>query len=77
MESNEMRNPDRIDESQIRTNRQKSIDEMLGLISKIWHKYPDMRLLQLLLNVCLSDMDFYYMEDNLLEQWLHDHYDNI
>lgn len=55
----------------------KRIDEILKLISEIWHKYPDMRLLQLLLNVCLSDTDFYFIEDNLLEQWLHDHYDNI
>ena len=53
------------------------INEILELISKIWHKNPDLRLLQLLLNVCLSDTDFYYTEDNLLEQWLHDHYDNI
>lgn len=53
------------------------IDELLKLISEIWHKNPDLRLLQLLLNVCLSDTDFYYTEDNLLEQWLHDHYDNI
>ena len=59
-----MRNPDRI-------------DEILKLISKIWHKNPDLRLLQLLLNVCLSDTDFYYTEDNSLEQWLHDHYDNV
>jgi len=59
-----MRNPDRI-------------DEMLKLISEIWHKHPDMRLLQLLLNVCLSDTDFYYTEDSSLEQWLHDHYDSV
>ena len=53
------------------------IDEILKLISKIWHKNPDLRLLQLLINVCLSDTDFYFVEDELLEQWLHDHYDNI
>lgn len=53
------------------------IDKVLKLISEIWHKNPDLRLLQLLLNVCLSNTDFYYTEDNLLEQWLHDHYDNI
>ena len=64
MKENKMRNPERI-------------DEILKLISEIWHKNPDLRLLQLLLNVCLSNMDFYYTEDNLLEQWLHDHYDNI
>ena len=59
-----MRDPDRI-------------DEILKLISKIWHKNPDMRLLQLLINVCLANTDFYYVEDRILEQWLHDHYDNI
>ena len=55
----------------------KRIDRVLELISEIWHKYPDMRLLQLLINVCLADTDFYYTEDSLLEQWLHDHYDNM
>lgn len=55
----------------------KRIDEILKLISDIWHKNPDMRLLQLLLNMCLADTDPYYTEDGLLEQWLHDHYDNI
>jgi uncharacterized protein YihD (DUF1040 family) len=54
-----MRNPDRI-------------DEMLKLISEIWHKNPDLRLCQLIGN-CFTQggfrtqKDIYYVEDDELQ----------
>ena len=51
-----MRNPDRI-------------DEILELISKIWHKNPDLRLCQLLGN-CSALYDLYYVEDDKLQDEL-------
>ena len=47
------------------------IDEILKLISEIWHKYPDLRLCQLIENCFpeevdeygLRDVDLYYLED--------------
>ena len=69
------RNPDRIDESQIRTNRQESIDEILKLISEIWHKNPDLRLCQLIGNCFIwRETDLYYVEDNILQDKLIDKY---
>ena len=44
------------------------IYEMLRILSKIWRKYPDLRLGQLVLNGCPDDSGLYYMEDeDLLE----------
>ena len=55
---NEMRNPERI-------------DEILKLISEIWHKNPDLRLCQLIGNcvgsTSYSGEDLYYVEDNELQ----------
>lgn len=53
-----MRNPDRI-------------EPLLELVKKIWKKYPDLRLTQLLSNAALSsdewsDNDLYYLEDDKL-----------
>ena len=60
-----MRNPERI-------------DEILKLISEIWHKNPELRLCQLIKN-CFSeevddyglrDVDLYYLEDGVLQDRL-------
>lgn len=65
-----MRNPERI-------------DEILELISDIWHKHPDLRLGQLIGN-CLSidynyidgivEVDLYYIEDDKLQDILIEKY---
>ena len=61
-----MRNPERI-------------DEMLKLISEIWHKNPNLRLCQLLGN-CFTvggfrkQKDIYYIEDTELLSKLIDKY---
>ena len=41
----------------------KRIPELLRIISKVWYKYPDLRLGQLILNGCPTDAGLYYMED--------------
>ena len=49
-----MRDPDRI-------------ERVLGLISKIWHLFPDLRLGQLLYNFAgFGDRD-YHIDDNITE----------
>lgn len=53
----------------------KRIDVILQEISNIWHKYPDMRLGQLIGNV-LEGASLYYVEDNGLVNALKDMYDN-
>ena len=47
----------------------KRIDEITGLLNEIWHKYPDMRFWQLLLNIAWSDkrFDIWYLEDDEAE----------
>ena len=47
----------------------KRIDRILQEISNIWHKYPDMRLGQLICNV-LQDPALYYIEDEELVNYL-------
>lgn len=51
-----MRNPERI-------------DKITGLLNELWHKYPDMRFWQLLLNIAWSDkrIDLWYLEDDAAE----------
>ena len=44
----------------------KRIDEMLSTISEIWHKYPDLRLCQLLGNCFPAGGDLYYIEDDIV-----------
>ena len=64
-----MRNPDRI-------------DEILKLISEIWHKNPELRLCQLIANCFpghvdefgLRDLDVYYIEDSEIQKRLTDTY---
>ena len=51
----------------------KRIDIILQEISAIWHKYPDMRLGQLIGNV-LEGPSLYYVEDNSLVKALKDVY---
>ena len=68
-----MKDPERIDESKIRTNRQGSIDEILKLISEIWHRHLDLRLCQLIGN-CFEAKDLYHIEDTELLSRLIDTY---
>ena len=51
------------------------IESTLKTIKSIWNKYPDLRLGQLILNVC-SDSTLYYIEDDRLVQKLKDYYTN-
>lgn len=51
------------------------IESTLKTIESIWNKYPDLRLGQLILNVC-SDPVLYYIEDDKLIQELKDYYTN-
>ena len=53
----------------------KRIDVILQEISTIWHKYPDMRLGQLIGNV-LEGPSLYYVEDNSLVKALKDVYED-
>lgn len=53
----------------------KRIDVILQEISNIWHKYPDMRLGQLIGNV-LEGTGLYYVEDEGLVNALKDMYEN-
>ena len=53
----------------------KRIDIILQEISAIWHKYPDMRLGQLIGNV-LEGPSLYYVEDNSLVKALKDVYED-
>jgi len=55
-----MRDPDRI-------------DEILELISKVWHKNPDLRLCQLIGNIFI-EKDLYYVEDDRLQEALIEYY---
>jgi len=48
----------------------KRIEPMLNLIRNLWHKAPDLRLFQLLLNAVPSDNMAYYMEDEELVEAL-------
>ena len=52
----------------------KRIDVILQEISAIWHKYPDMRLGQLIGNV-LEGPSLYYVEDDSLVKALKDMYE--
>lgn len=51
----------------------KRIPEMCDLLSQIWKKYPDMRLGQLVFNVCRPDRDtskIFFIEDDKMEEIL-------
>jgi len=55
-----MRNPDRI-------------DRILGLISKLWHLFPDLRLGQLLYNFAGFGDENYHIDDDTTEKVLINH----
>jgi len=43
------------------------IDKILNAVSELWHKYPDLRLTQLIANCFPSSAnDNYYREDDVL-----------
>jgi len=42
------------------------IPEILGLVEKLWKKYPDLRLTQLIMNALQMNSDPYYIEDDRL-----------
>lgn len=52
------------------------IPKILKEVEKIWQKFPDLRLGQLLLNV-LRDPALYYVEDDELIQQLTDFYGTV
>ena len=52
----------------------KRIPKTLKLIEKIWTKYPDLRLVQLVLN-CVDEGATYYTEDKELVKILKDIYE--
>lgn len=50
------------------------IDEILGLISNIWHAYPDLRFGQLVENFAIKDKySMFYQEDDTTKALL-EHY---
>jgi uncharacterized protein YihD (DUF1040 family) len=57
---------------------EKRIDNMLKKIKKIWKKYPDLRLFQLLINATglAGHAELYYLEDDLFTEMLKN-YDEI
>jgi len=48
------------------------IEPILNNLKKLWYKYPDLRLCQLLhmiaLNSGWSNNDLFYIEDNIIEE---------
>lgn len=46
------------------------IDNILELIEKIWKKYPDLRLGQLICNCFHPDADIYFIDDDELVEKL-------
>ena len=51
----------------------KRIDVILQELSNLWHKYPDLRLGQLICNV-IQDPALYYIEDDKLIDILKEFY---
>ena len=47
----------------------KRIDKILKLIGNVWKQNPDLRLLQLLDNA-IPDQKWYYIEDDVLEDYI-------
>jgi len=42
------------------------IPEIISVVTRVWYKYPDLRLGQLILNACPNDKVAYYIEDEEL-----------
>ena len=55
----------------------KRIPKILNELKGIWSTYPDLRLGQLIGNVMMDSMDFYYMEDEELIEFLRIHYSEV
>ncbi len=45
------------------------IDRITNLINKVWKKYPELRLGQLITNA-VRGLDIFYIEDEILEEKL-------
>jgi len=59
-----MRDPDRID---------KYLDDL----KRVWKKYPDVRLMQLLMNVTGDGPNVYYLEDNTVIEAVTKYYEEV
>ena len=55
----------------------KRIDSILNRIKRIWNKYPDLRLGQLIANVISDDSILYMLEDEEMIRSLEDFYSKI
>lgn len=44
----------------------KRIPKIIELVEKIWIKYPDLRLTQLIMNALAMNKDPYFVEDDIL-----------
>ena len=49
------------------------IPRLLKKVEKLWKKYPDLRLGQLIMNLAYDNIDPYYMEDKKLETRIDTH----
>lgn len=54
----------------------KRVDRILEKIKKIWKRYPDLRLFQLLGNCLPTNGDHYYVDDDIIEKLLGEKYGN-
>jgi uncharacterized protein YihD (DUF1040 family) len=52
----------------------KRITKLLKLFAKIWSRYPDMRLCQMIVNAVPNDSVLYYLEDDELIKILESFY---
>jgi uncharacterized protein YihD (DUF1040 family) len=52
-------------------NKPKNIPEIIGLLQELWVRNPDLRLMQLLINVVNPCADLYHLKDDVLEAKLH------
>ena len=59
-----MRNPNRI-------------ESILALIRKIWYRYPDLRLTQIIMNALNMASDPYYIEDEKLKKALEEYIEKM
>ena len=55
----------------------KRIDSILNRIKRIWNKYPDLRLGQLIANVISDDSILYMLEDEEMIRSLEDFYSKL
>lgn len=43
------------------------IDDILKRLEKVWKKYPDLRISQLIVNVYSSDLNYYIEDEDFIE----------